>query len=435
MAGTGSRGSTLMGSIIDYVTSTTEDFDSRPFGEIDALVLACLSYERLPPSVPRLDDQEPRLSTWWRRARRADLRHPWTSLTTMLRAPFDGPTIAETSAMLLEADFDFAGNHTGLGRPDNTRRLVEAVGASPRFSPIRIGAVQEHVSCEHQTQFAAQTMMLPDGTLVVAYRGTDESFTGWREDFNMTFQYPVPAQESAVRYLTRVAGIWPRGRIVTTGHSKGGNLAVYAAIEAPKAIQERISLAYSLDGPGFPSDVVCGPRYRNVIGRIRKIIPDSSIVGMIFDTPEPCTVVESDQKGLMQHDAFSWQINDGILVRMPAVSPSSQYFNKTLNSWIEGLSVEQRRRTVDALFSTLESSGADTMRGMLGVIPRALPDMISSFAGLSSQDRRNILAAVNLFAKAALMRNRIRGLTPEPTIPSHPARDSGIASTSEGESA
>ncbi|ERL21183.1 PF11187 domain protein [Streptococcus pyogenes GA06023] len=122
------------------------------------------------------------------------------------------------------------------------------------------------------------------GTLVISFRGTDDSLIGWKEDFNMAFQYPVPAQRSASAYLDMVARLW-EGPIILVGHSKGGNLAIYAAMNADPKVRKRIQHVYSLDGPGFPPEIVTSPAYRTIQPKVTKIVPSSSIVGMIFRDP------------------------------------------------------------------------------------------------------------------------------------------------------
>ncbi|MBT1178086.1 DUF2974 domain-containing protein [Bifidobacterium callimiconis] len=409
-----------MGNIIDYVREETRGFDERPFGDVDALVLASVAYQKLPPSAPRLSEQTERYGTFWKR------------LKAFWRVPFEGPTLSEVAVELTKPDGEFTirEGHTGLGDPELDEQLFEALVDSPRFGDIRVGAYEERFSEAEQTQFAAETMLLPDraGTIVVAFRGTDDSFAGWKEDFNMSFQYPVPAQESAMKYTTAIAGLWRRGfghmmsrifgqgngqkfgqehPLILTGHSKGGNVAVYAAMNADEKIRKRITRAYSLDGPGFPSDVVNSAEYAAVTPKVEKIVPDSSIVGMILETPEPCTVVVSDQKGIMQHLTYSWQLNDRWeFERLPHVSSSSQYFNTQLNAWLSGLTVEQREHAVDALFSLLGASGSDSLSGMMKTMPRAIPDIINSYVGLSDEDRRNLRYVFNLLLKTSLARGK-----------------------------
>lgn len=392
-----------MGNILDYAREETRDFDERPFNAVDALVLASLAYQPMPPLVPVLTAITAAYGTARDRLRLFSLRRPIDSLRALRTAPFDGPTLDEVAEELERRQTaDGEEDTIGLSDPRLTATLFALVKHNPRFSRIRISAYDERFSAERQTQFAAVTMRLPDGTLAIAFQGTDDSFVGWKEDFNMAFQYPVLAQESACDYLQTVARVW-RGPIVLLGHSKGGNLAVYAAMNATPDVRERIVRVYSLDGPGFPDDVVTGPQYQAIVDKVEKIVPDSAIVGMILETPEPCIVVRSDQRGIMQHLAFSWQVSNGEFELLPAIAPSSQYFNTSLNEWLRSLSREQRERSVNALFTILAASGADHLSGILSSMPRALPDMIGSFSGLSAQDRRNIRFALNLLVRSMWM--------------------------------
>lgn len=206
----------------------------------------------------------------------------------MLRKlPFNGVTIARADDELNhdQAVPDHDVENVGLVDPQVTHDFYHAVASNPRFSDIEMGAFLEQFDGEEQTQFAAVTYLLPSGALVVAYRGTDDSLVGWKEDFNMAFQYPVPAQATAADYLARVAALWKDVPIVLTGHSKGGNLAVYAAMNASDEVKDRVERIYSLDGPGFPESVVNSFEYASVSDRIVKIVPDSSVVGMVLETP------------------------------------------------------------------------------------------------------------------------------------------------------
>lgn len=388
-----------MKNILDYAEQDVHTFDQRPFNAVDALVLACLSYQDMPAIVPGLQTMTAQYGTWRSRLAIFDITHPLTSLRRLGHAPFVGPTLSALNDHLQRHDFADNRGHQGLTNPHLTQRLYAAVARNPRFCAITVSAFDRRFSAERQTQFAAQTFRLPDGTLAIAFQGTDDSFVGWKEDFNMAFQYPVPAQESAADYVETVAGLWP-GPIMVLGHSKGGNLAIYAAMNVSAKVRERITRIYCLDGPGFPAEIVHGETYRSITGVMEKIVPTSSIVGMILETPEPCIVVQSDQRGIMQHMPFSWQVNDGHFVQLPEISPGSQYFNTELNSWLRSLSPGQRRRAVDALFTILNSTGADGFSSMMSTFPRVLPEMIGSFAGLSDEDRRYILFAANLLLRA-----------------------------------
>ena len=227
------------------------------------------------------------------------------------------------------------------------------------------------------------------------------------DDFNVCQKYPqvpitVPVDDGG--YLTELAGHWA-GPIMVGGHSKGGNLAVYAAMNASDEVKDRVERIYSLDGPGFPESVVNSFEYASVSGRIVKIVPDSSVVGMVLETPERCMVVKSDVEGIMQHFAFSWQMHGGEFDKVEDVASSSVTFNKALNKWLANLSKEQRERAVDALFAVLEASGAGSISAMMAAGPKVIPEMLGTYVGLSIEDRRNLNQALGIMLQAALARN------------------------------
>ena len=401
-----SQTSRATGNIIDYVRTRTGSFDERPFNDVDALVLASLAYQTMPDVVPTLADWERRYGTTTARWRtlmsdpKTALRHPLNSLRALRQPDFPATTLADAAADLHPQDFDHNAGYTGLADPKLTEALFAAMARNPRFSSIHVGAVDERFSREHQTQFAAMTLLLPDGTLVVSFRGTDTSFVGWKEDFNMAFQYPVPAQQLAADYVTRVARLW-QGDLVLLGHSKGGNLAVYAALQAGDDVLPRIRRVYSLDGPGFPADVVAGDRYRAVADRIVKIVPDSSIVGMILDSPEHCVVVKSNEYGPMQHLAFSWQVDRDRFVTVPEVSATSREFKRSLDRMLAGMTPDQCERVVDALFKVLAASDEHGLIGLMEAGPKTIPAMLGAFAGLTDEERQHILEAAGILLKAS----------------------------------
>lgn len=460
-----------MGNVFDYVNDERRPLTDpdAPFNEVDALVFASLAYEdvaRLSPTLA-LDEttvrnghnerggRTTRGGSFAARLRAFEPRHPWLWIKGLVREPFESVTLVEAERTLHHELTDTSNDDdskpdvqmVGLTDPNETHDFFAAVAASPRFAATRLGAVVEHMNPGEQTQFAAMTFRLPDGgnhrgwlsrhlgrhldgpeggvtrgtdptrggTLVIAFRGTDDSLIGWKEDFNMAFQYPVPAQRAASAYLDMVARLW-RGPIVLTGHSKGGNLAVYAAMNADEEVRRRIRHVYSLDGPGFPSNVVTSRQYLDIQPKMTKIVPSSSIVGQIFETPEPCRVVTSDSDGIMQHFSFSWQVESDHFVTEPDLASSSQLFNQSLNAWMVGLTVEQRERAVDALFAVLHANGATTFSEVMAGFPGSLPAMIASMLGLPAQDRRHLLEAVGILVRATMARGR-RGAKTATDVP------------------
>lgn len=399
-----------MGNIIDYAREEQRSFEELPFNEVDALILAQLAYEDIPRLVPALDDERNMYGTFRGRMHHfpMDRHNLRQSAKALLRAPFSAITLKQMDEVLHDGA-DSACQHqvhaANFTDPAIMHSFVRTVAANSRFSGLRVGAFAERFDTDEQTQTAALTFLLPDGTLVLSFRGTDDSLVGWKEDFNMAFQYPVPAQRMAADYICAVAKLWP-GDMILTGHSKGGNSAVYAAMNAPAKIRKRITAVYSLDGPGFPEHVVTSEPYLSTVSKVHKIVPDSSIIGMVLETPEPCVVVKADCEGLMQHFAFAWQVDGDAFVRVDDIAPSSHEFNSSFNRWMTGLSREEREHAVDALFQVIHASGATTFSGLIASMPLSLPSMIGAIVGLTPDERKHLMEAMRMLAAAATARNR-----------------------------
>ncbi len=338
-----------MQNMIAYAGTELRTFLELPFSEVDSLVLAQLSYEkfeRLPKGL-------------------FDCANP--------------VTIAELNKAELFHDL-----FTGVRDEPDNRALFAALAASPRFREIRICAVESRFVPEQAQQFFAMTCMLPDGSLYLAYRGTDSTLVGWKEDVNMAF-LTVPSQQESARYLSRKAARFPAARLRGGGHSKGGNLAVYAAMCAESGVQARLLAAYSHDGPGFREGMLQSDGYRAVCGRVYKTLPQSSVIGMLLEHQEVYRVVVSNRFGLMQHDPFSWEIDGSDFHMAEQLTDSASLVNETLHDWICTPSDEKRALFVDALFSVLESTGATTTKELSAAWLREAPAVLAAIKGLDEE--------------------------------------------------
>ena len=230
--------------------------------------------------------------------------------------------------------------------------LLMAASESARFGNTLLLQYRDILIPEEDTQFAAVTFLLDDESAFLAFRGTDYSLTGWKEDFNMTFQESVPAQRLAAEYTRDFAQRFPIPMYLG-GHSKGGNLAVFAATKSEPLIRSRIRAVYNHDGPGFTDFVMKDPAYLEMVPRIRTIIPQSSVIGMLLEHEEPYTVIKSKQIGLLQHDFYSWLLEGPEFVPMEEVSENSKFMDLTIKEWLSGMSNEERNEIVDAVFDLL----------------------------------------------------------------------------------
>ena len=230
--------------------------------------------------------------------------------------------------------------------------LLQAAAESKRFGNTLLLQYRDILIPEEDTQFAAITFLLDNNSAFLAFRGTDYTLTGWKEDFNMTFRESVPAQQLAAQYTTEISQRYPMP-LYLGGHSKGGNLAVYSAVKSDPLIRSRIQAVYNHDGPGFTDFVMEDPAYLEMVPRISTIIPQSSVIGMLLEHREPYTVVKSKQLGLLQHDFYSWLLEGPAFVPMEEVSENSRFLDLTIKEWLGGMTSEERNEIVDTVFDLL----------------------------------------------------------------------------------
>ncbi len=237
--------------------------------------------------------------------------------------------------------------------------LLKCAGSSGRFGNCRLVKYRDLYIPEQETQFAALGFLLDDGSAFVAFRGTDETLIGWKEDFNMSFQQTVPAQRLALDYLREFAMEYSVP-LRLGGHSKGGNLAVFAASRCGPLIQEHILEVYNNDGPGFTEYMMGDPGYLSMVPRIHTFVPQSSVIGMLLEHEEPYTVIKSHQVSLLQHEIYSWEVLGKNFIPMEEITADSRFLNLTIKHWVSGMTNAERSVLVDALFGVLASGDIKT---------------------------------------------------------------------------
>ena len=243
-------------------------------------------------------------------------------------------------------------------RVKNDVDLLRAAADSARFGHTRLYLYRDMLIPEQETQFAAVTFLLDDGSSLIAFRGTDYSLTGWKEDFNMSFQQTVPAQRLALQYTREVAAEY-LAPMRLAGHSKGGNLAVFAAARSSPMVQERIMEVYNHDGPGFTDYMMGDPGYLAMVPRIKTYIPQSSVIGMLLEHEEPYTVIRSKTVSLLQHDPYSWEVTGKHFIPMEEITQDSRFLDATIKTWFASMTNQERNKLVDAMFTLLGTGGVD----------------------------------------------------------------------------
>ena len=344
-----------MANLLDYMKWRGDlSLEQDPFNEIDSLLLARFSYFPFDTII-----QPEETVTIEELSKRFETKDP------------------NTMRILWEEDAD----------------LFPLMGHSKRFGQMKASYFVNKVDPEQEKQFSAITIFLPDNSIYISYRGTDNTIVGWKEDFNMSFKSHVASQKEAVRYLETVAQK-TEGRIRLGGHSKGGNLAVYAAVFSSPSVQDRIYHIFNNDGPGFDDDVIQTQAYQKMIQKVDTYIPQDSIFGRLLNHEERYTVVQSTQKGVMQHDVYTWQLLGKRFVRLKEVSNGSKFIDKSIKDWLKEIDVEQREKIIDIVFEILNSTQAETMGEIRSNLISNATTILKSYKQVDVKDRKMIMATV-----------------------------------------
>ena len=279
---------------------------------------------------------------------------------------------------------------------EGRKKVFEAMADSARFSGCRMHHFIARTDEELSMQFSAECLDLPDGTMCVAFRGTDNTIIGWREDFNMAYQTQVPAQAAAAYYLTKAAKETD-GKIRLVGHSKGGNLAVYAASKATKKVQDQIESIWSYDGPGMNMEMARSKGFQRIQPKIHSYIPQTSVIGLLMEYYDPYTVVHSTVKGLEQHDPLTWQVYGRHFEELPSIDRNAKVVCDTLHECLTNSTPEQRAAFVEALFRMADNTNATKMSDILNEKFRSFRKMYGGRKDLDPETRR---AFTRLIAQA-----------------------------------
>lgn len=266
--------------------------------------------------------------------------------------------------------------------PEFMRQMADCT----RFKDIRLSKYVQIIDKQKEEQFEAFTVELTDGSIYIVFCGTDDNIVGWKEDFNMSFLDPIPSQKEAVDYVNSVVGVLS-GKVRIGGHSKGGNLAVYAAVNAKYTVKRKIIEVYNNDGPGFDKEMIRSEKYQQMLPKIKTIVPEYSIVGMLLEHGEDYMVVKSDYTGIMQHDLTSWQVCANKLETVPKLSDYSRRLNKALCNWINGLNKEQRKQFIDTFFSLITASGVEYLSDFGAGIFKNAWTAVKAFAAMDQKTK------------------------------------------------
>ena len=350
-----------MNTIIDYLDWRGDlSFNQDPLNEVDNLIFSVLSYSDFSGVVPGLDKPG--------------------SVTLQEAADRIGPAPHEVTTNLTRSFF--------AALP----LLLEKCAQTERFANLELSHYIDRIEFAKAEQFSAVVFSLDEQLHFIAFSGTDDTLAGWKEDLEMSFREAVPAQRDATRYAQAVMANLS-GDFYLGGHSKGGNLAVYAAAHLTPEDQQRIIAVYNNDGPGFLANIIEKEGYQRIIHKVTTFIPQSSVAGILLEHEEKFQIIRSNETGLMQHNAFSWEVLGKHFVYEQELSKSSLVLSQAIRAWLNNISLEERSQFVEALFKVIDATGAKTLSELSEDKLATARAMITTFTQME-EETQNVLKKV-----------------------------------------
>lgn len=353
-----------MKNMLDYIKEFGHvSFEERAFSEIDALVLTELEYLPLEKVVPSDENGE------------------------------DFVTVKEIAEYMQEHKQELF-DENPMMITEERHEVSQVIADAPRFQSLKFFGVVSEWDKDTTKQFAAVTVEVEPSVRLVVFRGTDETLIGWKEDFLMTYSPLVAAQTDAKEYLAKQASLWD-GDLMISGHSKGGNLAIYAAATQEEDVQLRIVDIFCFDSPGLYRSVLETKGYQNIVPLAMRYIPQDSLVGLMLESEVPYVIVKSNATGAMQHSAMTWEIEDGQFIKMEKLTKNSQLNDQTFKKWTESVSDEELELFWNVFFELLFSVGIDTVNDLYGQFMHYVQEFLKA-AGDMDEEKRELLTRIAL---------------------------------------
>lgn len=351
-----------MANMIDYISWRGDlKFDASPFNPVDNIIFSHLAYLPLDGIVPGPE----------------------------VRGGMTIAGVAEQIAQRQREDTSFLDDQIIV----EAAALVHAMGMAPRYKNCQLCSYVNQTDLFQEKQFSAVSVVLGkkllETSLLVVYRGTDVNLVGWKESFNMSLSDPVPSQKEAAIYLEKMAGRF-KGPLRIAGHSKGGNLAVYAASHCRKETSRRILEIFSNDAPGFHQNVIESEGYRAIRSRIRAFVPQSSLVGMLFKHGKKAAIVQSTETGLKQHDLCTWEVMGNDMVYADELSSESILVNNILRDWINDMEIGQRRQFIEAVYTIITAGQARSISDLSSDWLQSIVSIINSLKNIDEPAKKLI---------------------------------------------
>ena len=362
----------LMDSIVSYISREQRSFTELPFNPVDSLVFCALCYL----NFERCSD--------------CSLFDLGDTLDTHTQ---QGVLLGDILALV---PFHELSKSSWLEDSDQTEHFLIALRASRRYREVTVSLYANEYSKAIDKQFSACTFRFEDACGQVAYiafRGTDGSFTGWKEDFNLAYQPVISSQRTALAYVSGVASAFG-DRLIFGGHSKGGNLAEYAALCCDEIVFNRIEYVFDHDGPSFLTDPSPRRDSEAYACKLRKLVPESSAFGMILERRKDYRVVQSSAFAVFQHNPYSWLVEDDDFVYQDEINSSAHFFDEALDTWLRSKTPDERERFIQTIYDLFVEIDAESWSEFQENIATNIASMIGASSKLDPETKRFVKSTI-----------------------------------------
>lgn len=337
-------------NILDYITWRGDlSFKASPFNDVDNLVISQMAYTLVDKYFKDKD------------------RYTISELSELFFKDHTDKEVKASKSFVGQAPF-----------------VLKAMAKADRYKDLVVHDFVSTINEETFEQFCAFMVDLDSKTRYIAFRGTDDTLLGWHEDLCLSYEI-IPAQISAREYMKK--HVRRLHKYYIGGHSKGGNLAMYASLYIPLNNLIRV---YSNDGPGLNKKVLSKEEikaYDTVIEKSTKIIPEFDVFGSLFSHNKNTYVIKSDGVMLMQHDAFTWLV-EGTKFVPGKLTEESKTIRKAFSDFLKKATPDECKDFSTELFKALDEANVKNVSEfMTGGIP-VLAKTFSKLTTLSDNTKK-----------------------------------------------
>ena len=277
---------------------------------------------------------------------------------------------------------------------DKKLELAKKVCESKRFKEGLITDFVYELNQDEVKQFSALTYHINDNLIVPSFRGTDNTFTGWKENFQITYKEKVPAMLRATSYLNNISSKY-NGDIIVTGHSKGGILSIYSSSTFNGDL-DRIKMVYSFDSPGFNDNFKNSKGYLAVKDKIVKFKAYDSLFGALLDDESKYKTVRANNSFIHSHSPYNWQVLDNDFVYELTDSERSLKVAKDINSFLRETDNSMLEVYIEKIFNVLSLNQIKYISDVKSnpFILLQLSQVVSSFDPVSRSKVLNIVSEI-----------------------------------------